>query len=313
MPTYAFDVAKANALLDEAGYPKGADGIRFTLKLLPAPYFNETKQFGDYLRQALAAVGIDAELVNNDAPGAHEGRLHRPRLRPRDRADRLPRRSGDLDDDPRRRAERPTACPSPTRAATRTPRLDALIAKANETIDVAARTELFKEFQELVADDLPLINVAEWGFITVARDQRAERLQQPALGGLQLGGYRAGIVIDSGKVCPEDRPSLSRAFLLVRRRLISSIPVLLIVIVGTFLLLEAAPGDAVDAYLVSIGGGDPAWSQSLRESYGLDQSHPRPALALPHRARPARPRLVGRLRPADPRRHPRAPAQHAAG
>ena len=40
VPTYAFDVAKANALLDEAGYPKGADGKRFTLKLLPAPYFN---------------------------------------------------------------------------------------------------------------------------------------------------------------------------------------------------------------------------------------------------------------------------------
>jgi peptide/nickel transport system permease protein len=48
--------------------------------------------------------------------------------------------------------------------------------------------------------------------------------------------------------------------------------VLLIVIVGTFLLLEAAPGDAADAYLLSIGGGDPALVQSLRESYGLDQS-----------------------------------------
>ncbi len=47
---------------------------------------------------------------------------------------------------------------------------------------------------------------------------------------------------------------------------------LLIVIAGTFLLLELAPGDAVDAYLLSIGGGDPALVRSLRESYGLDQS-----------------------------------------
>ena len=31
-------------------------------------------------------------------------------------------------------------------------------------------TELFNEFQRLVAENLPLINVAEWGFITVARD-----------------------------------------------------------------------------------------------------------------------------------------------
>ena len=71
MPTYPFDVAKANALLDEAGYKRGGDGTRFALKLLPAPYFNETKQFGDYLRQALAAIGIDAEIVNNDA-AAHQ-------------------------------------------------------------------------------------------------------------------------------------------------------------------------------------------------------------------------------------------------
>ncbi len=65
---------------------------------------------------------------------------------------------------------------------------------------------------------------------------------------------------------------MKRAFLLARRRLISSIPVLLIVIACTFFLLEAAPGDAVDAYLLSIGGGDPALVRSLRESYGLDQS-----------------------------------------
>src|SRR5690606_41504097 len=37
-------------------------------------------------------------------------------------------------------------------------------------------------------------------------------------------------------------------------------------------LLGAAPGDAVDAYVLSMGGGDPALVQSLRESYGLDRS-----------------------------------------
>jgi peptide/nickel transport system permease protein len=62
------------------------------------------------------------------------------------------------------------------------------------------------------------------------------------------------------------------ALQLIRRRLITSIPVLLIVIVLTFLLLEFASGDAVDAYLVSMGGGDATIAQGLRESYGLDQS-----------------------------------------
>ena len=67
---------------------------------------------------------------------------------------------------------------------------------------------------------------------------------------------------------------MSRALGLIRRRLVGSLPVLLIVVVGSFLLLEAAPGDAVDAYLLSIGGGDPAFVRSLRESYGLDGSLP---------------------------------------
>ncbi|MBY5556776.1 ABC transporter permease [Rhizobium leguminosarum] len=65
---------------------------------------------------------------------------------------------------------------------------------------------------------------------------------------------------------------MRRAIILLRRRAISSIPVLLIVVIFTFFLLESASGDAVDAYLGSIGGGDAALRQSLRESYGLDQS-----------------------------------------
>ncbi|MDG3579072.1 ABC transporter permease [Rhizobium sp. YJ-22] len=65
---------------------------------------------------------------------------------------------------------------------------------------------------------------------------------------------------------------MKRAIVLLRRRLIGSIPVLLIVVVLTFLLLEAASGDAVDAYLVSMGGGDAALVETLRQSYGLDQS-----------------------------------------
>jgi peptide/nickel transport system permease protein len=63
-----------------------------------------------------------------------------------------------------------------------------------------------------------------------------------------------------------------RAIILLRRRAIGSIPVLLIVVIFTFFLLESASGDAVDAYLGSIGGGDAALRQSLRESYGLDRS-----------------------------------------
>jgi len=63
-----------------------------------------------------------------------------------------------------------------------------------------------------------------------------------------------------------------RAATLLRRRVISATPVLLIVLVFTFVLLENASGDAVDAYLVSIGGGDAGLRDALREQYGLNGS-----------------------------------------
>lgn len=56
---YAFDIALANKLLDEAGYPKKADGIRFSLRLRTNPY-NE-KAAGDFVKQSLAQIGIAAD------------------------------------------------------------------------------------------------------------------------------------------------------------------------------------------------------------------------------------------------------------
>ena len=51
------------------------------------------------------------------------------------------------------------------------PSLDALIDKAAVTLDTAERIALYKDFQRDVAADLPLINVAEWSFTSVASDR----------------------------------------------------------------------------------------------------------------------------------------------
>lgn len=64
---------------------------------------------------------------------------------------------------------------------------------------------------------------------------------------------------------------MPRALSILRRRLVSAIPVLVLVIVGTFCLLEAAGGDAVDAY-VGMTGGDAGLIAELRQQWGLDQS-----------------------------------------
>ena len=65
---------------------------------------------------------------------------------------------------------------------------------------------------------------------------------------------------------------MTRAPRLASRRLVTAVPVMLIVVVGTFLMLELAPGDAVDAYILSAGGGDAQMIKDLRMAWGLDQS-----------------------------------------
>jgi peptide/nickel transport system permease protein len=59
---------------------------------------------------------------------------------------------------------------------------------------------------------------------------------------------------------------------LIIRRLLHAVPVLLIVAVGVFVLLEIAPGDAVDSYLAHTGSGDAAMAEQLRQQWGLDES-----------------------------------------
>jgi peptide/nickel transport system permease protein len=59
--------------------------------------------------------------------------------------------------------------------------------------------------------------------------------------------------------------------MLVLRRLVGAIAVLALVVVGAFFLLEAAPGDAIDAYVAGIGGADATRIADLRAEWGLDQ------------------------------------------
>jgi len=69
MPQYAYDKALSEKLLDEAGFKRGADGTRFALKLLPAPWAEDIALFSTFIQQSLAAVGIKVDIVRNDAAG----------------------------------------------------------------------------------------------------------------------------------------------------------------------------------------------------------------------------------------------------
>ncbi len=61
--TYKVDYAKAAALLDDAGYKKGADGSRFSLTIDYIPGADEQQRnIAEYLRSQLKRVGINLEV-----------------------------------------------------------------------------------------------------------------------------------------------------------------------------------------------------------------------------------------------------------
>jgi peptide/nickel transport system substrate-binding protein len=64
---YPFDTKRAESLLDEAGYRRGADGLRFKLRLIRNPFLPPA--LSDFIRQSLAAVGIGAQIINVDLAG----------------------------------------------------------------------------------------------------------------------------------------------------------------------------------------------------------------------------------------------------
>jgi peptide/nickel transport system substrate-binding protein len=68
-PQYPYDKSKAMALLDEAGFKRGSDGTRFSLRLLPAPWGEDISLWSTFIQQSLSEVGITVDIVRNDGGG----------------------------------------------------------------------------------------------------------------------------------------------------------------------------------------------------------------------------------------------------
>jgi len=63
IPPYDLDLAKANALLEDAGHKKGSDGMRFTLTCdyIPGPA-EQQKSVAEYLKSQLKKIGIKVDV-----------------------------------------------------------------------------------------------------------------------------------------------------------------------------------------------------------------------------------------------------------
>jgi peptide/nickel transport system substrate-binding protein len=168
--TYEFDPAAAEAMLDEAGYPRGEDGTRFSLRLRPAPFFAETRGTGDYVQQALQDIGIDVELVSADAPGHIQAiytdhdfdlAINSPAYRNDPAISTTILYQGGLE----------AGIPFANQWGYDSPAMNEIIAAAATETDPEARVELYHQFQQLAADDLPIAPLVEFTFTNVANDR----------------------------------------------------------------------------------------------------------------------------------------------
>ncbi len=168
VPRYEYDLAKANRLLDEAGYARGPGGVRFKLTIDGIPGAPELQQgVAEYLRQQFKQIGIDLSLRNSpDFPSW---------------ANRIANWDYDLTmdivfnyPDPVIGVERTYISSNIKKGLVWTntmgysnPEVDRLFAEAQREMDLEKRKALYGRVQEILATELPIIWINEIGYFTL--------------------------------------------------------------------------------------------------------------------------------------------------
>lgn len=158
VPAYPFDPKRSERLLDEAGFPRGSDGIRFRITHDPLPTL-VLKRSADYLRQALGKIGIGVTIRSQDFP-TYIKRVYT------DRSFDLIFNNMNTSSDPTLGVQRlywskniKKGVPFSNAAHYRNPEVDRLLEAAAREIDPSIRAGYFKQFQKVVVGDLPAIDI----------------------------------------------------------------------------------------------------------------------------------------------------------
>jgi peptide/nickel transport system substrate-binding protein len=166
VPRYPYDVAKANTILDDAGYKRGAGNMRFRVSLSFPPLQPEISRTAEYIKQAFARAGIDVDLRSIDL-GTFIRNVY----------------GWDFDltqnylyllPDPTLGVERlyvstniKKGTPFANASGYENKDVDAAFAAAQTENDPVKRKELFARIQRQVQEDLPDLNLLEMTFVTL--------------------------------------------------------------------------------------------------------------------------------------------------
>jgi peptide/nickel transport system substrate-binding protein len=168
IPAYDVDLDKANQLLDTAGHPAGPDGVRFSLTLDYIPVVPEQQRdVALYLKRQLAQIGIDVDVRKSASFPEWAERVGNWDF---DMTMDLVYNWGDpvigvhrtyLSDNIRK-----GVVWSNTQNY-RNARVDELLSQAEKELDESRRKALYSEFQQIVAEELPVVWINVVPFHTV--------------------------------------------------------------------------------------------------------------------------------------------------
>lgn len=167
VPSYAPDLDKANGLLDEAGYPRGANGMRFDLMLDPSPWGTESITASSYIKEVLRQVGINVTVRTQDFAVFVKTVWT-------DRAHDLVLYTASMGVDPTIGVHRfydsrnfNPGVGFSNGSHYNNPEVDALLDAAAVETDEEKRKQIYADFQRIAYEDLPIIKVTDISMATI--------------------------------------------------------------------------------------------------------------------------------------------------
>lgn len=164
---YPYDVAKANRLLDEAGHPRQGNGARFGLTIHSNPFNDGFRRTAQYVRSALARIGIDVTVREQD-PGSYIRSVYT------DREFDLTVSGVSTMFDPTVGLQRVywsksfnPKLPWSNASKYHNPEVDRLLEAAAIEPDVNRRAAFFHDFQKIVIREIPSIALVQVQSVTV--------------------------------------------------------------------------------------------------------------------------------------------------
>ena len=174
---YALDPKQAEALLDGAGLPRGAGGVRFRVTLDFNPFGEDQQRTAEVIRAALNRAGIAVEIRAQDM-GSFVKRVYT------DRAFDFTVNGASNLFDPTVGVQRLywsrnfiKGVPFSNATHYSNPEVDKLLEEAAVENDQARRVALFRKFQEIVARDVPDLNLCSPLYLTLQNKRVHDAVQ----------------------------------------------------------------------------------------------------------------------------------------